>query len=121
MLSNKFSEALEYATNLHRGHVRKGTEIPYVCHLLSVCGLVLEYEGDERTAIAALLHDALEDHWRGAQTQEEIRDRFGEEVLTVVLDCSETGEHTSGNWRERKERYIEHLRYASHPALLVSA
>ena len=60
-LSLRFDAALVYASDLHRDHVRKGGTIPYVSHLLAVTAIVLEHGGDEDEAIAALLHDAVED------------------------------------------------------------
>ena len=121
MLSENFFKALDYAGHLHGEDLRKGTEIPYVCHLLAVCGLTMEYGGSEHAAIAALLHDALEDHPRDGRTDAEIRDAFPEEVLAIVKECSQTGEHTKASWRQRKEQYVNHLGHASDAALLVSA
>jgi len=120
-LSNKFGEALVYATGLHREQLRKGTQVPYICHLLGVCGLVLEHGGAEDDAIAALLHDALEDQPRGGRTRDEIRERFGERVLATVEECSDADTHPKPPWRLRKERYIAHVPEASPSALLVSA
>jgi (p)ppGpp synthase/HD superfamily hydrolase len=61
MLTDRFAEALTYAERLHRSQKRKGNDIPYVAHLLAVCATVLEWGGDEDTAVAGLLHDAVED------------------------------------------------------------
>ncbi|NEO93567.1 MAG: HD domain-containing protein, partial [Moorea sp. SIO3G5] len=74
-LSTRFEAALVYTTRLHANQVRKGSGVPYITHLLSVAALVLEDGGDENEAIAALLHDAIEDQG-GAKTREEIRQRF---------------------------------------------
>jgi len=98
--------------------MRKGTEIPYISHLLSVAGIVLEFGGTEDEAIAALLHDAIEDK---KATTEEIDRAFGASVRRIVMECSDTDEYPKPPWRQRKERYIEHLREASNSALLVSA
>lgn len=117
-LSARFADALAFAHERHRTHLRKGTKIPYVAHLLGVAGIVLEYGGGEDEAIAALLHDAVED---GKATAEEIRQRFGAAVADIVLACSDTDRQPKPPWRARKELYINHLRDASPAALLVSA
>jgi len=88
-LTNRFAEAFGYALELHRQQRRKGTEIPYIAHLMAVSGLVLEHGGTEDEAIAALLHDAVEDQG-GAPVLAEIRRRFGEDVGTIVEGCSDT-------------------------------
>ena len=108
-LSRRFDEALVYATHLHEGAFRKETSIPYVSHLLAVCSRVLEDGGSEDEAIAALLHDAVEDAG-GEGRLRAIRARFGERVAAIVAGCSDTDEDPKPPWRERKERYIRHLR-----------
>jgi len=87
--------------------------------LLSVAGLVIEADGTEKQAIAALLHDAAEDQG-GEQTLAEIGQKFGADVASIVAECSDTFETPKPPWRERKERYIRHLREASDDAVLVS-
>ena len=108
-LSRRFEEALVYATHLHEGTFRKETSIPYVSHLLAVCARVLEDGGTEDEAIAALLHDAVEDAG-GRDRLVAIRARFGEAVAAIVAGCSDTDQNPKPPWRERKERYIEHLK-----------
>lgn len=120
----RLAEALDYAVSLHGHQTRKGGDIPYVSHLLVVAGLVIEYGGNRDQAIAALLHDALED--QGHEHAPEIERRFGAEVLRLVLGCTDTaeGEDPAAKrpWRERKERYVEHVRReADDRTLLVSA
>src|SRR5688500_17248360 len=88
-LTERFSEALAYATEVHAAQFRKGTEIPYVSHLLGVCSLVLEDGGSEDEAVAALLHDAAEDAG-GHETLAEIERRFGPEVAKIVEGLSDT-------------------------------
>ena len=61
MLTSRFENALVFASQLHREQRRKGSNVPYVSHLLAVVALVIEHGGDEDEAIAALLHDAVED------------------------------------------------------------
>ena len=84
LLTSRFDQALNYAVLVHAGQMRKGTEIPYVSHLLIVAGIALEYGADETEAIAALLHDAVEDG--GAKRRAaDIRQRFGERVADIVM------------------------------------
>ncbi len=121
LLSGKFEEALAYAAGLHARQVRKGTDIPYISHLMAVAGIALEHGADEDTAIAALLHDAIEDQG-GDPTRREIRRRFGERVADIVSGCTDAETIPKPPWRERKEKYVEHIRHANDGAvLLVSA
>ena len=120
MLSTRFDAALVYASQLHRDQVRKGTDIPYISHLLAVTALVLEHGGTEDEAIAALLHDAIEDQG-GAETREAIRDCFGENVAAIVDGCSDADTFPKPPWSERKKAYIEHVANASQSVRLVSA
>jgi (p)ppGpp synthase/HD superfamily hydrolase len=118
-LTERFEQALVYAAQLHRSQRRKGTTIPYIAHLLSVAALVLESGGDEDQAIAALLHDAIEDQG-GPQTREEIRRRFGDHVAGIVDGCTDAETVPKPPWRMRKEQYIEHLRSAAPEVVRVS-
>jgi len=118
--SPHFGEALAYATQLHSKQIRKGTEIPYISHLLAVSSIALENGADEETAIAAILHDAVEDQG-GKSTAEAIRLRFGNKVADIVQACSDTDAIPKPPWRKRKEDYLAHLQTASREALLVSA
>jgi GTP pyrophosphokinase len=119
-LTIRFLHALSYAFELHQRQKRKGTEIPYVGHLLEVAGIVIEYGGNEDEAIAALLHDAVEDQG-GPKTREEIRIRFGENVVKIVDDCSDTDKEKKPPWEERKKAYLKHVIHASPSVVLVSA
>jgi (p)ppGpp synthase/HD superfamily hydrolase len=118
-LTPKFVEALGYAAEKHATQTRKAGEVPYLGHLLSVAGLVIEADGTETQAIAALLHDAAEDQG-GERTLAEIDQKFGADVASIVAECSDTFEAPKPPWRGRKERYIQHLREASDDAVLVS-
>jgi (p)ppGpp synthase/HD superfamily hydrolase len=109
----RFGEALLYALDVHHGQLRKGTETPYVAHVLGVCALVLEDGGDEDEAIAGLLHDAGEDAG-GRERIEDIRLRFGPRVARIVLECSDTLETPKPPWRTRKEAYVAAAEH--HPA-----
>lgn len=119
-LSHRFEEALLLALRLHADQKKKGTDTPYVAHLLSVAGITLEYGGDEDEAIAALLHDAVEDAG-GAPTREKIRRQFGERVAGIVDGCTDTDVTPKPPWRERKEAYLSHMKDASPSVILVSA
>ena len=110
-LTARFTEALMYATTLHATQRRKGANVPYIAHLLGVTALVLEDGGDEDEAIAALLHDAVEDQG-GQETLAAIRQRFGERVARIVVGCTDADTIPKPPWRGRKEQYIAHLRHA---------
>ncbi|MBD2344796.1 HD domain-containing protein [Anabaena subtropica] len=120
MLSERFTQALTYAIQLHAHQVRKGSGVPYVAHLLGVASIALEYGANEDEAIAALLHDAVEDQG-GAATREEILCRFGETVTAIVDGCTDADTTPKPPWKQRKEAYIEHISTASPSVLLVSA
>jgi GTP pyrophosphokinase len=118
----RLHEALDYAAEAHRDQVRKGTNIPYLAHVIGVCSLTLDYGGDEDQAIAALLHDVIEDC--GAAHEGMIRARFGERVARIVLDLTDAIPDAAGAkppWRERKEAYVRHLPQVDDDAILVSA
>jgi (p)ppGpp synthase/HD superfamily hydrolase len=124
VLTERFDRALLYATHVHGGQVRKGTSIPYVAHLLAVTATVLEYGGSEDMAIAAFLHDAVEDQG-GEPRLTDIRNRFGDRVADMVRSCSDSVVNTSaGQQKEDKRirtaRYIEHLETADQETLLIS-
>src|SRR5262245_29826605 len=120
-LSPKFDHALSYAAIVHAGQLRKGTQIPYISHLLLVAGTAFEYGADEDEAIAALLHDAVEDGG-GKPRAADIRLRFGDRVADIVLGCSDTDITPKPPAAERKQRYLQHLRQEQDASvLLVSA
>ena len=118
-LTGQFSKALVYAELKHHNQVRKGGNIPYFGHLLSVASLVINDNGSEDQAIAAVLHDCVEDAG-GALTLDEIRKNFGDGVATIVDECSDTDVEPKPPWRERKTAYIEHLAQVGTDTLLVS-
>lgn len=120
VLSQRFTEALLWATELHQQQIRKGSGIPYIAHLLGVTSEALEYGATEDEAIAALLHDAIED-CGGRPIALEIRRRFGDNVADIVEGCTDSETQPKPPWRERKEAYIAHLRTASPSVRLVSA
>jgi hypothetical protein len=124
-LTGRFVAAVEYAAVAHADHVRKGTDVPYLAHLLAVASLVLEHGGDEHQATAAVLHDVVEDRG-GRRRLEDVRARFGPEVARLVDALSDAVPDDDGAkapWRDRKERYLAHLHdlvVDDHPAVLVS-
>jgi (p)ppGpp synthase/HD superfamily hydrolase len=118
-LTGQFSKALVYAELKHHNQVRKGGDIPYIGHLLAVAGLVINDGGSEAQAIAALLHDAVEDAG-GPPTLDEIKKNFGDEVARIVEECTDTDETPKPPWRERKQKYIDHLAEVGEDTLLVS-
>jgi (p)ppGpp synthase/HD superfamily hydrolase len=119
-LGPRFERALVFATRKHEGQHRKGTTVPYIAHLLGVASIVLEAGGDEDLAIAALLHDVVED-CGGAPMLREIRRRFGNRVAHIVDGCTDTDLNPKPPWLQRKKNYIEHLRTADAETRLVSA
>ncbi|MFS8886051.1 HD domain-containing protein [Synechococcus sp. H70.2] len=131
LLTPRFAEAMRYAYRWHAAQTRKGTGIPYLSHLLAVASIALEYGADEDEAIAALLHDSLEDGPRysgepRAQIEQQLRERFGERVLQIILGCTDTESDSSRgqpkeNWKERKTAYLKHLETADASVLLVAA
>ena len=119
MLSHRFDDALAFAAQTHRTQIRKGSGTPYVAHLMSVCALVLEYGGDEDSAIAALLHDAVEDQG-GFEMAHQIEARYGPNVRSIVLECSDRENDTDLPWRTRKEAYLKAIATKSEAAILVT-
>ncbi len=121
-LSRRFEDAVVYCLELHGAQIRKLRPIPYVAHLFSVSALVLEDGGDEDEAIAALLHDALEDQPERTSA-EEIERRFGERVRSLVEACTDTPPGYRGgpkpSWELRKEAYLAHLRRGSNRVALA--
>jgi (p)ppGpp synthase/HD superfamily hydrolase len=119
MLTDRFDDALSYASRIHREQRRKGTDIPYVSHLLAVASLTLQHGGTEDQAIGALLHDAAEDQGGGARLAD-IRARFGDAVANIVADCTDSVTEPKPPWRARKEAYLASLEHKAPASLLVS-
>lgn len=123
-VGKRFRDALMWAAELHEDQSRKGGDVPYVAHLLGVAAVVLEHGGSEDTAIAALLHDALEDQAHKI-TEGEISARFGETVERIVIECSdgtpeEQQDRSHERWYARKKKYIAEIAHKSDGALMVS-
>jgi len=119
-LSDRFADAVVLACRLHAGGRRKVSDTPYVAHLFRVAGIVLESGGDEDEAIAALLHDAIEDGG-GRRARATILERFGPNVTRIVEECSDTDQTPKPPWRARKEAFLARLRDVSPSAHLVIA
>jgi (p)ppGpp synthase/HD superfamily hydrolase len=121
-LSPRLTEAFDMAREAHNGGSIKGTELPYLLHVLDVCSIALRHGADEDQAIAALLHDAVEDGG-GAPKLAEIRVTFGDRVGDIVEACSDSLEvdpTKKAEWWLRKIRYIDHLAVATEDTALVS-
>lgn len=119
VLTDRFAAAVAYAGQLHADQVRKGTTIPYVSHLLGAASLLLEQPGaTEDEAIAALLHDAVEDQADRTDLAE-IAQRFGDHVARIVADCTDADSHPKPPWRHRKVAHLAHLRDVAEPSLRV--
>ena len=119
-LGGRFDDAFRYAHEIHAAQQRKGTNAPYIGHLMGVASIVLDDGGTEDEAIAALLHDAAEDHG-GRERLEDIRARFGDAVARIVEDCTDSWEAVKLPWAERKQAYVRHARKLPGPSLRVSA
>jgi len=119
-LSDKFEEALIYATRAHCNQTRKKTGIPYIAHILGVTAIALEYGGNETEGIAALLHDTVED-CGGAERLRDIREKFGDDVARIVDGCTDSDQTPKPPWLDRKRAYVEHLKDSDSSTRLVSA
>jgi (p)ppGpp synthase/HD superfamily hydrolase len=119
-LGPRFLRAFEFAAKKHSGQTRKASTIPYIAHLMGVASLVLEAGGDEDIAIAALLHDVVED-CGGAPMLKEVRRRFGARVAKIVDGCTDADTSPKPPWLERKQKYIARLKKEDAETRLVSA
>jgi (p)ppGpp synthase/HD superfamily hydrolase len=122
-LTTRFTDAIAFAADIHRTQSRKGTQIPYLSHILGVASLALDHGADEDEAVAAALHDAIEDaEALGAATVRSwIRFKFGERVLEIVEGCTDADVQPKPAWRERKERYVSNIAHDDASIVLVSA
>ena len=122
LITPRYGNALTWADELHRPQLRKGKPVPYISHLISVSAMVWEDGGSEDQAIAALLHDAIED---AGQSNASIAERFGAEVAGIVRDCTDTAADWDGGkkepWLPRKRRFLNRLVELPERSLLVIA
>lgn len=119
-LGSRLQKAFRYAAEKHAGQARKGTAVPYLSHLMAVMSLVLEAGGDEEMAIAALLHDVVED-CGGMPRLREIRKQFGPRVAKIVEGCTDSFGEPKPEWIERKKDYLREVKHAGRETRLVSA
>lgn len=121
-LTERMTAAFDMARDVHADQTLKGTDLPYLLHLLDACSIALRHGADEDQAIAALLHDVVEDGG-GQAMLDDIEDRFGERVRQIVYDCSDSlvaDPTDKPPWWQRKIQYLDHLRTASHDTALVT-
>ena len=121
MITDRFAKALHLAIEAHDGQLRKGTTTPYISHPIAVASIALEHGADEDQAIAALLHDAIEDG--GAAYGPRIEELFGERVSAIVQGCTDGVPDANGKkekWKQRKEKYLTNLATTHSDVLLVS-
>ncbi len=119
-LGPRLQRAFRYAAEKHAGQTRKQTAVPYLSHLMAVAALVLEAGGDEDMAIAALLHDVVED-CGGIPRLREIRKQFGARVAKIVEGCTDSFGEPKPEWVERKKDYLREVKQADVETRLVSA
>jgi (p)ppGpp synthase/HD superfamily hydrolase len=119
-LGSRLQDALRYAAEKHGGQTRKQTAVPYLSHLMAVASLVLEAGGDEDMAIAALLHDVVED-CGGIPRLREIRKEFGARVAKIVEECTDSLGDPKLEWMLRKKAYLRGVKRADRQSRLVSA
>lgn len=123
-IGRRFTEALVLAAELHAGQRRKGKGPPYIAHLLGVTALAFDFGASEDEAIAALLHDAIEDappDLGAAGVRRLIGEHFGPAVLEIVEGCTDSDEVPKKPWRDRKHAYVAHVAAVDASTLLVSA
>jgi len=119
-LGARLQRAFRYAAGRHEGQTRKSTAVPYLSHLMAVASLVLEAGGDEEMAMAALLHDVVED-CGGMPRLREIRRLFGPRVARMVEGCTDSFAQPKPEWLLRKRAYLEAVKGADDETRLVSA
>lgn len=118
--SKRIEEAFALAHSLHKDQTRKGSAIPYISHLMAVASIVGEFGGDEDQAIAALLHDAVEDQG-GRETLRRIAQTFGDRIAAYVEGCSDAFTDPKPPWQERKEAFIDSMKQAPADLRLIVA
>jgi GTP pyrophosphokinase len=118
--SERLIQAMKVAAQIHAAQIRTDTTIPYLSHLLGTCSIAMEYGATEDEAIAALLHDAIEDGEPVAAARATVR-TFGDDVARIVEGCTDTDTHPKPPWPERKRAYLARLAAEDRSVLLVSA
>lgn len=120
LLTPRFEQALVYATIIHAGQMRKGSDVPYISHLMAVTSIALEHGATEDEAIAALLHDAVEDAG-GKERANDIRLRFGDTVADLVISCTDTMMERRPEYNNRRAAYVGSIQHKSAASILISA
>ena len=120
LYTRRLAEAAGVALEMHAVQVRKGSQVPYASHLFGTCSIALDYGANEDQAIAALLHDAIEDVHYAPGARDAVA-AFGPEVLRIVEACTDADVYPKPPWMARKVAYIDHLAGADAAVLLVSA
>lgn len=116
-LSELFEQALVFSKQKHEGQFRKGNTAPYISHPMVVASYVLECGGSENQAIAALLHDVIEDC---GVTKEDLEKHFNPTIAKLVMEVTEQLDWGQCPWEERKKKYIQQVRVASREAHLIA-
>ena len=109
MLTERFARALIHAARQHADQTRKGSGVPYISHLMAVCALTIEYGGGEDEAIAALLHDAIEDQGGDVGSRQRSCANLARASRRLSTGCTDTDESPKPPWQARKEEYIRHV------------
>ncbi|PYX32765.1 MAG: phosphohydrolase [Acidobacteria bacterium] len=120
VLGKRLQRAFLYAAEKHAGQTRKQSAVPYLSHLMAVTSLVLEGGGDEEMAMAALLHDVVED-CGGMPRLREVDKKFGARVAKIVEGCTDSFSDPKLPWIVRKKEYIKRLKHEDAETRLVSA
>jgi len=103
--------AIKFVAEAHQGQYRKGTNIPYISHLMNVMKTLCENGCDKEIITAGILHDVVEDT---SVTIEQVERLFGKRVATLVAGASEpehmrNGKDGKTSWRLRKQHTIEFI------------
>lgn len=121
LYSTLLPDALQFAAELHKTQSRKGPiQIPYLAHLLAVTAKVLEYGGDETTAIAAVLHDSIEDRPKDGETAKNIERMFGKEILDIIMELTHAPYDETKTPNEHVDMYVKHMENMTPRALLIA-
>jgi (p)ppGpp synthase/HD superfamily hydrolase len=147
--SRLFDRALVLAAIVHQDMPRKGTVIPYVIHPVHVATILLRHGYGETLAVAALLHDVLEDiDYDNGRVQLAVRAtfpaadlpekiviagmyqaafegfvarEFPADVLNLVRAVTEPRDASTRPWKERKSSTIARMRDASPEVAVLKA
>ncbi|PXW89177.1 HD domain-containing protein [Streptohalobacillus salinus] len=116
MIRSGLMRAITYASTKHRNQVRKVDHTPFIAHPYRVCMLLKEHQVNEDIAVAALLHDVVEDT---DATLEEIEQIFGDTVRYLVSEVTETDKEIA--WVDRKKQSIKKVSHCDYAVKLLVA